>query len=39
MALSGVRALGAITPVGGLLLLAGWAALSVAAFRLSRSET
>ena len=38
MAVSGVRALGAITPIGGLLLLAGWAALAVAAFRFSRSE-
>jgi len=27
LSLSGVRALGAITPLGGLLLLAGWAAL------------
>lgn len=27
MALTGVRALGAVTPLGGLLLLAGWAAL------------
>jgi uncharacterized membrane protein YgdD (TMEM256/DUF423 family) len=27
MALTGITALGAITPIGGLLLLAGWAAL------------
>lgn len=29
LALSGVRALGAITPIGGLLFLAGWASLAV----------
>lgn len=28
MALTGVRALGAVTPVGGLLMLAGWGALA-----------
>lgn len=33
MTLTGVRALGAVTPFGGLLLLAGWAALSWAGFR------
>ena len=33
LALTGVLALGAVTPVGGLLLLAGWAALVVAARR------
>lgn len=33
MALSGVRWLGAITPLGGLALLVGWAALAVAAWR------
>ncbi len=33
LALSGVRALGAITPIGGLLLLGGWAALALAARR------
>jgi len=33
MALSGVRALGVVTPFGGLSLLAGWALLFVAAFR------
>jgi uncharacterized membrane protein YgdD (TMEM256/DUF423 family) len=30
LALSGVRVLGAITPIGGVCLLAGWAALAVA---------
>lgn len=33
MALSGVRVLGAVTPFGGALLLAGWAALLVASVR------
>ncbi|MFY1831363.1 DUF423 domain-containing protein [Myxococcus fulvus] len=33
LALSGVRALGAITPLGGLGFLAGWALLAVAAWR------
>jgi uncharacterized membrane protein YgdD (TMEM256/DUF423 family) len=33
LALSGVRALGAVTPFGGLALIAGWLALAVAAFR------
>jgi uncharacterized membrane protein YgdD (TMEM256/DUF423 family) len=33
MALTGARWLGAVTPFGGLLLLAGWAALFVAAWR------
>jgi uncharacterized membrane protein YgdD (TMEM256/DUF423 family) len=33
MALTGVRALGAVTPVGGLLLILGWAALALAALR------
>lgn len=33
MAFTGVRGLGAITPVGGLALLAGWGALAVAALR------
>lgn len=31
LALSGVRALGAVTPIGGVLLLVGWAALLWAA--------
>ncbi len=33
LALTGVRGFGAITPVGGLCFLAGWACLAVAAFR------
>jgi uncharacterized membrane protein YgdD (TMEM256/DUF423 family) len=33
LALSGVRALGAITPIGGLCFLAGWGCLAVAALR------
>lgn len=33
LALSGVRVLGAVTPLGGLLFLAGWALLGWAAFR------
>jgi uncharacterized membrane protein YgdD (TMEM256/DUF423 family) len=35
MALSGVRWLGAITPLGGVSFLVGWIALAVAASRLS----
>ena len=33
LALSGVRAFGAITPIGGLVLLSGWALLFAAALR------
>jgi uncharacterized membrane protein YgdD (TMEM256/DUF423 family) len=33
LALSGVRALGAVTPVGGVAFLAGWACLAWAALR------
>jgi uncharacterized membrane protein YgdD (TMEM256/DUF423 family) len=33
LCLSGVRALGAITPLGGLILMAGWLLLAVAAAR------
>jgi uncharacterized membrane protein YgdD (TMEM256/DUF423 family) len=33
MVLSGVRALGAVTPIGGLAFLVGWAALAWAALR------
>src|SRR5579862_3692352 len=33
LAVSGVRWIGAITPLGGLLFLAGWACLAVSAFR------
>jgi len=32
LALTGVTMLGAITPIGGLALLAGWVALAIAAF-------
>ena len=37
LTLSGVRALGAITPIGGLCFLAGWACLAVAAVRSTRA--
>jgi uncharacterized membrane protein YgdD (TMEM256/DUF423 family) len=33
MALTGIRALGMVTPVGGLLLILGWAALGLAALK------
>jgi uncharacterized membrane protein YgdD (TMEM256/DUF423 family) len=33
LSLSGVRWLGAITPIGGVAMLAGWACLAVAAWR------
>ena len=33
LALSGVRVLGAIVPIGGVLLLSGWIALAIAAVR------
>ncbi|QJR34162.1 DUF423 domain-containing protein [Gemmatimonas groenlandica] len=33
MALSGIRALGAITPLGGVCFIAGWACLALAATR------
>lgn len=36
LALSGVRALGAITPLGGLCLLCGWVALAIAAWSWPR---
>lgn len=36
MALTGARRLGAITPVGGLLFLVGWAAVMAAGWRLGR---
>jgi uncharacterized membrane protein YgdD (TMEM256/DUF423 family) len=35
MALTGVRALGAVTPIGGLAFLAGWALLAIAALALA----
>lgn len=34
MTLTGVRALGAVTPVGGVCLLAGWLAVCLSAWRL-----
>ena len=37
MALTGARALGAVTPVGGVLLLLGWAVLAWAALAGTRS--
>ncbi len=33
LALSGIRAWGAVTPIGGLLFLLGWLSLAVAAFK------
>jgi uncharacterized membrane protein YgdD (TMEM256/DUF423 family) len=33
MAVTGIRVLGAVTPVGGLLMLAGWAALALGALK------
>jgi uncharacterized membrane protein YgdD (TMEM256/DUF423 family) len=33
MALSGVGALGTVTPVGGVLLIAGWLALAISVMR------
>jgi uncharacterized membrane protein YgdD (TMEM256/DUF423 family) len=33
LALSGVRALGAVTPLGGVAFIAGWIALAIAALR------
>lgn len=35
LVLSGVKVLGAVTPLGGLALIAGWCALCVAAWRLN----
>jgi len=37
LTLSGVRALGAVTPIGGVCFLAGWACLAVAALRGARN--
>lgn len=36
LALTGVKMLGAIVPVGGGLLIVGWACLAIAAFRIGR---
>lgn len=33
LALSGVKAWGAVTPIGGLMLLAGWASLAIVAIK------
>ena len=38
MALTGIRALGAVTPVGGLLLMAGWATLAWAALKVQEKK-
>jgi uncharacterized membrane protein YgdD (TMEM256/DUF423 family) len=35
LALSGVRILGAIVPIGGALLIVGWVILAVAGWRLA----
>jgi uncharacterized membrane protein YgdD (TMEM256/DUF423 family) len=35
MTLTGVRALGAVTPLGGLSFLVGWAAVAVAAWSIA----
>ena len=37
MALTGLRWLGAVTPIGGLLLIAGWGALAWAALRMPQA--
>jgi uncharacterized membrane protein YgdD (TMEM256/DUF423 family) len=37
LALSGMRGLGAITPLGGVLFIAGWTALAIAAWRGARA--
>lgn len=37
MALTGIRALGAVTPFGGLMFLVGWAAVAVAALQVRAS--
>jgi uncharacterized membrane protein YgdD (TMEM256/DUF423 family) len=39
LALSGIRWLGAITPLGGLALLGGWLALAAAAWRGEKDRT
>lgn len=38
LALTGVTSLGMVTPVGGLSLIAGWAALALAALKLESPE-
>lgn len=37
MALTGITRLGMITPIGGLCLMAGWAALALAALKLEKA--
>jgi uncharacterized membrane protein YgdD (TMEM256/DUF423 family) len=37
MALTGLRWLGAVTPIGGLLMIAGWAVLAWSAWRIPRA--
>jgi len=37
LAITGIRGLGAITPLGGLMLLAGWLALGVATVRMAQN--
>jgi len=39
MTLTGIRALGAVTPLGGLAFLVGWACIVVAAWKLSPAGT
>jgi uncharacterized membrane protein YgdD (TMEM256/DUF423 family) len=39
LALSGLSILGAIVPLGGLLMISGWAVLAAAAVRLTRTTT
>jgi uncharacterized membrane protein YgdD (TMEM256/DUF423 family) len=36
LVLTGERALGMVTPIGGLLLISGWALLAIAAWRIPR---
>lgn len=38
LAVSGVRVLGAVVPIGGVLLIAGWGLLAAAAWRQRRHE-
>jgi uncharacterized membrane protein YgdD (TMEM256/DUF423 family) len=38
VSVAGLRWMGAVTPLGGAALLAGWAALAAAAWRLPRSQ-
>lgn len=38
LAVSGVRVLGAVVPIGGVLLIAGWVLLAAAAWRQRRDE-